>query len=67
MSEGKRQVTQIEMEMMVDQYAKAVPAQLQLNVHTARILWSRYKELQTAGFTADEALKIVCARPIIDV
>lgn len=66
MSADKRQVTQIEMEMMVDQIKVGVPAILLLNEQHAIILWDKFNKLKDQGFTEQQALHIISTRPVID-
>jgi len=66
MSTQKGQFTQVELEMMVDQYAKAVPATCLMNAQNAIILWNKFNELKNVGFTEKQAMQIIVTRPIIE-
>lgn len=66
MPEQPKKYMQVELEMMVDQMREMLPAQLQVQTINAQILFRKYTELQNAGFTKEEALKIVVSRPVND-
>lgn len=66
MSAQKKQFTQVEMEMAVDQFKIAVPAMLLLNAQHALVFWSKFEELQKVGFTEAQAMELIKARPLIE-
>jgi len=66
MSTQKKQFTQVELEMVVDQFKIGVPALLLLNAEHALIFWSKFEELKKVGFTEAQAMELVKARPLIE-
>lgn len=55
-------LTPIEMQMMIDEFVRTMPWQIQLYAENAKLLKARFDSLIAAGFDAKQALEIVKAR-----
>ncbi|ECD6517259.1 hypothetical protein E2329_22540 [Salmonella enterica subsp. enterica] len=59
--------TKVELEMMIDDIKHSLEYQMQLIPLQAKIHKERYDSLLKEGFTKEEAMDIVKARPMMDI
>lgn len=59
--------TEIELEMMIDQLKEGLEIQLRLIPMQSKILKEKYTSLLKEGFTEEQAMAIVKARPVMDM
>jgi len=59
-------ITNIEMEMALDETKEKLPYLIQNTVLTAKLLKAKYDNLVDAGFTPEQAMDIVKARPLYE-
>lgn len=57
--------SQIEYEMLKDQMDMELPRAKEMQSYYASILKSKYDALVEQGFTQDQAMQIVCTRPLL--
>lgn len=62
MDQANGKVTPIEMEMIIDDYAKNAPFVMKTLDINSKILWHRFTSLKKEGFTETEALEIIKAK-----
>lgn len=59
-------VTNIEIEMVLDEMRERMPLIIESNKNHAKILFEKFHALQQEGFTEEQALQIVCRRQAIE-
>lgn len=64
MSEPNKQYTNIELEIILDNFVKALPIQLRMQREMSKLFKARFDALVSEGFTEQQALEIVKARGI---
>ncbi|EEK50736.1 hypothetical protein FO497_29215 [Bacillus cereus ATCC 10876] len=64
MSEPNKQYTNIELEMILDNFVKALPMQMRMQREMSKLYKARYDALVSEGFTEQQALEIVKLRGI---
>ncbi|WP_264647956.1 hypothetical protein [Bacillus thuringiensis] len=64
MSEPNKQYTNIELEMILDNFVKALPMQMRMQREMSKVYKSRFDALVSEGFTKQQALEIVKSRGI---
>ncbi|MBD8076471.1 hypothetical protein [Bacillus thuringiensis] len=64
MSEPNKQYTNIELEMILDNFVKALPMQRRMQREMSKVYKARFDALVSEGFTEQQALEIVKSRGI---
>ncbi|GCF71773.1 hypothetical protein BC2903_55920 [Bacillus cereus] len=64
MSEPNKQYTNIELEMILDNFVKALPMQIRMQREMSKVYKARFDALVSEGFTEQQALEIVKSRGI---
>ncbi|MDA2014172.1 hypothetical protein PDM95_00835 [Bacillus cereus] len=64
MSNSGGQYSNIELEMILDNFVKALPIQIRMQREMSKLLKARFDALVTEGFTEQQALEIVKSRGI---
>ncbi|EMN7726844.1 hypothetical protein WB980_000088 [Bacillus cereus] len=64
MSEPNKQYTNIELEIILDNFVKALPMQMRMQREMSKLYKVRYDALVSEGFTEQQALEIVKSRGI---
>lgn len=64
MSEPNKQYTNIELEMILDNFVKALPMQIRMQCEMSKVYKARFDALVSEGFTEQQALEIVKSRGI---
>ncbi|PEL75400.1 hypothetical protein CN603_13000 [Bacillus toyonensis] len=64
MSNPGGQYSNIELEMILDNFVKALPIQLRMQREISKLFKARFDALVSEGFTEQQALEIVKARGI---
>ncbi|MGX5627082.1 hypothetical protein [Bacillus cereus] len=64
MSEPNKQYTNIELEMILDNFVKALPIQMRMQREMSKVYKARFDGLVSEGFTEQQALEIVKSRGI---
>ncbi|MFP7735496.1 hypothetical protein ACLHDF_19155 [Priestia aryabhattai] len=59
-------VTNVEMEMMIDDLIAKLPYVIKSNAAGAKVLKAKYDSLKEAGFTDEQAMEIVKTRPLYE-
>ncbi|AKO92696.1 hypothetical protein BEH_11685 [Priestia filamentosa] len=66
MDNANGKVTPVEMEMMMDDLVEKMPFMIKVQAHNAKVLKARYDSLIKEGFTPEQALELVKARPLFE-
>ncbi|HHT7152332.1 hypothetical protein BK718_16920 [Bacillus thuringiensis serovar andalousiensis] len=64
MSNSGGQYSNIELEMILDNFVKALPMQIRVQREMSKLLKARFDALVSEGFTEQQALEIVKSRGI---
>ena len=50
-----------------EEIVNLLPAAIELTQHHAQLLFKKYTALKKEGFTDEQALEIICKRPLIEL
>ncbi|MEH7459596.1 hypothetical protein V7183_20995 [Bacillus sp. JJ1127] len=64
MSEPNKKYTNIELEMILDDFIRQLPAQMRMQHEMSKLYKARFDALVSQGFTEQQALEIVKTRGI---
>nr|WP_259547921.1 hypothetical protein [Heyndrickxia oleronia] len=59
-------LTNIEMEMAIDELKRNLPYSIQSTAVTAKVLKAKYDSLVSEGFTEQQAIEIIKVRPLYE-
>lgn len=66
MDKGNGKVTDIELEMAIEEKERLIPYAIKENQIITQLLWDKYSSLIGHGFSEEQAMRIICERPAIE-